>query len=321
MTSQRPTRDAYGRALVELGERNQAVVVLDSDLARSTRTVWFQERFPDRFFNMGIAEANMVGVAAGLAHTGRIPFVTTYAIFIGRAFDQIRQSVCYSGTNVKIVATHAGLSAGHDGGSHQGIEDIALMRVLPGMTILSPADYYEARQAIFAAAAHEGPVYVRLGKESVPCFTDADRPFAIGRAARLVEGSDAAVLATGALTHIALRAAESLHEEGISVEVVNVSTLKPLDVAVVTDAARRCGCLVTAEEHSRIGGLYGAVAELMASGSRAPVVPVAMDDCFGETGSWRELLDRFGLNADGLAASVRRAIHLKRSIVGTTEGP
>lgn len=311
----RPTRDAYGHALIELAERDPRVVVLDADLSRSTRTDWFQARFPGRFFNLGIAEANMIGVAAGLAAAGRLPFATTYAIFIGRAFDQIRQSVCYAGANVKIVATHGGLAASYDGGSHQGIEDLALMRTLPGMTVLVPADYEQAKQAVFAAAAHDGPVYIRLQKEDVPCITQSGTPFRIGPAERLVEGSDVALLAAGALTAEALAAAGALRGEGIAAEVINLPTLKPLDEAAVRDAARRCGCMVTAEEHSVVGGLYEAVLGALAGEVLAPVVPVAMRDRFGETGPWRALLAHFGLDADGIRAAAREAVRRKQEVI------
>ena len=312
--SARPTRDAYGHALIELAERDQRVVVLDADLSRSTRTEWFQARFPDRFFNLGIAEANMIGVAAGLAAAGKLPFATTYAIFIGRAFDQIRQAVCYAGANVKIVATHGGLAASYDGGSHQGIEDLALMRTLPGMTVLVPADYEQAKEAVFEAAAHVGPVYIRLQKEDVPCLTPPGTPFHIGRAERLVQGNDVALLASGALTAEALAAAETLGAEGIAAEVINLHTLKPLDAAAVREAARRCGCLVTAEEHSIVGGVYEAVLGALAGEILAPVVPVAMQDRFGETGPWRALLARFGLDAEGIHAAACEAVRRKAAL-------
>ena len=312
---EKPTRDGYGHALLELAAMNDAVVVLESDLARSTRTEWFLAEHPDRFYNMGIAEANMIGVAAGMAEAGLIPFATTYAIFIGRAYDQIRQAVSYGMANVKIVATHSGLSASHDGGSHEGIEDMALMRVLPGMTVLSPADYDQTKAAVVAAAAWRGPVYVRLGKFPVPCFTEPGRPFTIGRADLLVDGDDVAIVATGPMVYEALKAAEGLREAGVSAGVVNVATIKPLDADLLVTVARRCGCVVTAEEHSRIGGLFSAVAELLARHAPVPAVPVGMDDRFGETGEWHELLERFGLSAAGITAAARTALELKRPAV------
>jgi transketolase len=306
--AERPTRDAYGHALLELVARRDDVLVLDSDLSRSTRTDWLQAEHPDRFVNFGIAEANMVSAAAGMALGGFVPFVTTYAIFIGRAFDQIRQSVAFPHANVKIVATHAGLAASHDGGSHQGIEDLALMRVLPGLTILSPADYDEAKAAVHAAAEHPGPVYLRLGKHPQPCFTGPGHAFRIGETRTMREGTDCTICATGALVHPALVAAERLAERGVSARVINVSTIKPLDEEAIVRAARETGCVVVAEEHSRIGGLGSAVAELTARRHPVPVVPVAMNDCFGETGEWHELLARYGLDSQGIESGVRAAL-------------
>jgi transketolase len=302
------TRDGYGHALLELGESNPAVVVLESDLARSTRTEWFAARFPGRFFNMGIAEANMVAAAAGMAEAGLVPFATTYAIFVGRAFDQVRQAVAYSRANVKLVATHSGLSASHDGGSHQGLEDVALMRVLPGMTVISPADYHEARAAVLAAADIQGPVYIRLGKFPVPAVTQPGRAFRVGAAELLADGEDVAILATGALVASALRAAEELAAAGVSAAVANVSTLKPLDTELVLRLAERCGCLVTAEEHSRTGGLHTAVTELLAEERPTPVRAVAMEDCFGETGEWHQLLRRYGLSPAGIVSAAQRVL-------------
>ena len=307
----KPTRDAYGHALIELAERDPRLVVLDADLSRSTRTEWFQARFPDRFFNLGIAEANMIGVAAGLAAVGKLPFATTYAIFIGRAFDQIRQAVCYARANVKIVATHGGLAASFDGGSHQGLEDVALMRALPGMVVLVPADYDEAKAAIVAAAAYDGPVYIRLQKEEVPSCTDATAPFVIGRASCLLGGDDVAIVAAGALTAEALRAARMLTSEGITARVINMPTIKPLHTSVVRDAARECGCIVTAEEHMYTGGLHEAVLGALAGDILAPVVSVAMQDRFGETGPWRALMAKFGLSAEGICVAAREAVRRK----------
>lgn len=306
------TRDAYGHALVELGGENPRLVVLDADLSRSTRTEWFQQKFPDRFFNLGIAEQNMVGVAAGLAASGLLPFATTYAIFVGRAYDQIREAVCYARTNVKIVATHAGLAASYDGGAHQGIEDITLMRVIPGMTVLSPADYNETVQAIRAAAAFEGPVYIRLQKEPVPVVTPATQPFVIGRATILEPGEDVAIVATGSLTSRALAAATLLRHEGLAAEVINASTLKPFDVATIRRSIARCGCAVTVEEHNRYGGLYEAVLAALSGEVLAPVVPVAMPDVFGETGPWVALLEKFGLTEGGICGAARIAVGKKR---------
>jgi transketolase len=309
----RSLREAYGEALVELGEQLPEVVVLDADLSRSTMTAAFRARFPQRSYNLGLAEANMIGIAAGLASTGRIPFATTYAMFVCRAFEQIRQAVAGTAANVKIVGTHAGLAAGYDGGTHQALEDVALMRVLPGMTVLSPADFHEARQAVHAAARQVGPVYLRLGRDPVPCWSDPSRLFEIGRAWRLTEGSDVAILATGTLVAAATAAAAQLGEVGIGAAVTNVSTLKPLDEATVIAEARRCACVVTVEEHSRIGGLFEAVAGALAGRVLAPIEPVAMADRFGESGSWEELLGKYGLSREGIVEAAMRAIAGKGS--------
>jgi transketolase len=301
----RATRDAYGHALLELGASHEQLIVLDADLSRSTRTEWFKQRYPDRFINMGIAEQNMIGVAAGLSLAGLLPYATTYAIFIGRAYDQIRQAVAFGRTNVKIVATHAGLAASHDGGSHQGIEDLALMRVLPGMTVLSPADYAQAKAAVIAAALHAGPVYIRLQKEPVPDITEDDQVFEIGRAHCLRAGRDVALIATGSLVSRALDAAALLARSGIEAEVINVSTIKPLDVATISAAIQRCKCAVVAEEHSSVGGLFEAVAAAMSSRPGCRLQSVGMPDCFGDTGHWNELLEQFGLTAAAIEVAAR----------------
>ena len=306
-----PTRDAYGHALLELGRTRPDVVVFDSDLARSTRTEWFAHAYRDRFFNVGIAEANMIGVASGLAATGLVPFVTTYAIFLGRAFDQLRQCLGYMGANVKVVATHAGLAAAHDGGSHQGIEDLALLRVIPGITVLSPADYHETYAAVLAAARLPGPVYLRLQKEDVPALHAGPMVFQAGRAEVLRDGTDVVVLATGSLVAEAVRAAECLDAAAVSCAVLNISTIKPLDVTAVAEWAARCGCMVTAEEHLAAGGLFGAVTETLAGTVPVPVIPVAMPDRFGESGGWRRLLAHFELNEQGIRQAVIRAIAMK----------
>lgn len=306
-----PTRDAYGHALLELGRTNPDVVVFDSDLARSTRTEWFADAYPDRFFNAGIAEANMIGAASGLAATGLVPFVTTYAIFLGRAFDQIRQCLGYMGANVKLVATHAGLAAAYDGGSHQGIEDIALLRIIPGLTVLSPADYHEAYAAVLAAAQEPGPVYLRLQKEDVDDVHGGPVRFRLGRAEVLRAGTDVVLIATGSLVAEALRAAAALRSDGLDCAVLNISTIKPLDVAAVAEWAARCGCAVTAEEHLAAGGLHGAIVEALAGTMPIPVIPVAMADRFGESGGWRQLLAHFELNETGIRRAALRAFALK----------
>lgn len=304
--SRRSTRDAYGYTLLDLGE-DERIVVIDSDLSRSTRTEWFAAERPGQFFNAGIAEANMVAMAAGMASVGIIPFVTTYAVFVGRAFDQIRQSVAYAEANVKIVATHSGLAASYDGGSHQGIEDLALMRALPGMTVLSPSDYDEAAKAICRAAEIPGPVYVRLGKEAVP---DLPPPLEIGTGdARLMRaGGDVAILATGPMVADALQAAEALAAEGVEAAAVDVVALKPLDRLAV-EVAAGCGCAVTVEEHGRTGGLFSALVEaLVDHGQVVPVAPVALQDEFGQSGGWHELRQHYGLTAEGIAEAARRTV-------------
>lgn len=299
------TRDAYGHALLALGAENGRVVVLDSDLSRSTRTDWFLDRFPGRHFNMGIAEANMIGVAAGMAMSGLIPFATTYSIFIGRAFDQIRQAVCYANANVKIVATHGGLSASHDGGSHQGIEDLALMTALPNMTVLNPADYSDAYEAIFAAAEHQGPVYIRLSK-----FASLDlerKGFKIGPPRLLrdcVGEPDVAILSTGVLVGEALASAAILQAAGVQARVFEVGTLKPTPAAEIRQIAHAAKLVVTVEEHSVHGGLFAAVAAALAGVARPPVCAIAVPDTFGATGEWGELLSAYRLTAPHIAAAV-----------------
>ncbi len=300
------TRDAYGDALLELVASRPDVLVLDADLSRSTRTEWVKGKFPDRFINVGIAEQNLIGIAAGLSLAGFVPFATTYAIFVGRAYDQIRQAVAFGQLNVKVVATHAGLAASHDGGSHQGVEDVALMRVLPGMTVLSPADYYEAKKAVHAAAAHDGPVYIRLQKEPVPFVTREDSPFEIGRARILKDGDEVAIFATGSVVADALAAATELETEGISAAVINVSTIKPLDVATVRDCLLRCRSAVVVEEHSHIGGLFEAIAAAMAPYGYGRIVAIGVADRFGDTGEWLELKHSLGLSAERIADSARQ---------------
>ncbi|WP_258360791.1 transketolase family protein [Moorella sulfitireducens] len=300
------TREAYGRALVELGRQYEQVVVLDADLSKSTMTAYFAKEFPTRFFNMGIAEQSLMGTAAGLALSGKIPFASTFAVFAtGRAFDQVRNGIAYPRVNVKIAATHAGLTVGEDGASHQAIEDIALMRIIPNMTVIVPADATEARQAVFAAAEHEGPVYLRLGRPAVPVIYGEDYQFQIGRAHILKEGKDAAVIACGVMVHEALKAAEELAAEGIDVMIVNMSTIKPLDREAVLKAAGT-GAVVTAEEHTVTGGLGSAVAGVLATEKPVPMAMVGIRDTFGESGKPDELMAKYGLTAKDIAAAVRR---------------
>ena len=307
------TRDAYGKALVELGGINDKIVVLDADLAAATKTGMFKKAYPDRFFDSGIAESNMMGVAAGLATTGYTVFASTFAMFAaGRAYEQVRNSIAYPHLNVKIGATHAGISVGEDGASHQCCEDIALMRVIPGMVIINPADDIEARAAVFAAAEYEGPVYMRFGRLAVPRIFDESYKFELGKAVTLREGSDVTIIATGLMVNEAIEAAKALAGEGISAEVINIHTIKPLDKEAVIRSAAKTGAVVTAEEHSIIGGLGGAVAEaLCESGKPVPVVRLGVNDVFGRSGPAVELLHIYGLDAQNIVAKAKQAIALK----------
>lgn len=307
------TRDAYGKALVELGGINDKIVVLDADLAAATKTGMFKKAYPDRFFDSGIAESNMMGVAAGLAATGYTVFASTFAMFAaGRAYEQVRNSIAYPHLNVKIGATHAGISVGEDGASHQCCEDIALMRVIPGMVIINPADDIEARAAVFAAAEYEGPVYMRFGRLAVPRIFDESYKFELGKAVTLREGSDLTIIATGLMVNEAIESAKALADEGISAEVINIHTIKPLDKEAVIRSAAKTGAVVTAEEHSIIGGLGGAVAEaLCESGKPVPVVRLGVNDVFGRSGPAVELLHIYGLDAQNIVAKAKQAIALK----------
>lgn len=306
------TRDAYGQTLLELGREDVKVVVLDADLSGSTKTGVFAKEFPGRFFNAGIAEANMVGMAAGLAAGGMIPFVSTFAVFAaGRAFEQIRQSLAYPKLNVKVVATHGGITVGEDGGSHQSVEDLAIMRAVPNMTVLCPADGPETSAAIRAAAQYQGPVYVRLGRSKVPVVFEKDCAFVIGKGATLREGTDLTFITTGLMTAMALEAAQILEEAGISARVVHLGTIKPLDVDIVLKAARETGAIVTAEEHSVIGGLGGSVCEVLCEGHPVPVERVGLRDVFGQSGTGDELLAYYGLTAGNLVESAQRVVKRK----------
>jgi transketolase len=301
MSSMIATRDAYGETLAELGAENVNVVALDADLSGSTKTGVFAKKFPERFFNMGIAEANMVGTAAGLAAVGKVPFVSTFAIFaVGRAWEQVRQSVAYPKANVKIVATHGGITVGEDGGSHQSVEDIAIMRAVPNMTVIVPADGVETKGAIRAAASYKGPVYVRLGRNKVPTVFPADYRFEIGKGCEMTPGSDLTFVTTGLMTAQALAAAELLRKDGISARVVHLGTIKPLDAEIVLKAARETGAIVTAEEHSVVGGLGGAVAELLVERCPVPLKRIGIQDRFGTSGKADELMKYFGLTPDDL---------------------
>ncbi|GAB6274622.1 MAG: transketolase family protein [Peptococcaceae bacterium] len=307
------TREAYGQALVALGEKNPNIVVLDADLAKSTKTIDFKKHYPDRFFDFGVAEQNMIGTAAGLAATGKIPFCSTFAVFAtGRAFDQVRNSVAYPRLNVKIGASHAGITVGEDGASHQSVEDLALMRAVPNMTIFIPADAPETRDAVQAAVEINGPVYIRLGRLGVPILPRQEGAFfQPGKAVMLRQGCDATIIATGIMVHQALIAAEELAREGKQVRVLNIHTLKPLDVAAIVKAAEETGFLVTAEEHSLIGGLGSAVAEVTGEYCPVPVKRVGLLDVFGESGKAEELLVKYGLTPQNLIAAVENLINKK----------
>lgn len=307
------TREAYGKALVELGETNDKVLVLDADLAAATKTGMFKKAFPEKFIDVGIAESNLMGVAAGLAATGHIVFASSFAMFAaGRAFEQVRNSIAYTHLNVKIGATHAGISVGEDGASHQCCEDIALMRSIPGMVILNPADDIEARACVMAAAAHEGPVYMRFGRLAVPRVFDESYQFEIGNGSVLIEGSDVTIVATGLMVNEALEAAKLLKNEGISARVVDMATIKPIDREILIDSAKKTGAIVTAEEHNVLGGLGGAVAEVICETVPVPVLRVGVEDVFGKSGPAVELLHIFGLDAAHIVEKAKQAVAMKQ---------
>ena len=307
------TREAYGNALAELGEKHD-FVVLDADLAAATKTGVFKKKFPERFFDCGIAEGNMMSVAAGLAAAGKIPFVSSFAMFAaGRAFEQVRNTIGYPHLNVKIGATHAGITVGEDGATHQCNEDIALMRTIPGMTIINPADAVEAKAAVEAALLHNGPVYMRFGRYAVPVINDAATyKFELGKGKVLREGNDVTFVATGIMVDMTLTAAARLEEEGISARVINIHTIKPLDCELVEAAARETGAIVTAEEHNVIGGLGSAVAEAVGERYPVPVLRVGVKDQYGRSGTVPALLELYGLTPDNLVAKAKAAIALKK---------
>ena len=295
------TRDGYGKGLVALGAEHNNVVVLDADLAGSTKTGMFQKAYPDRHFNCGIAEGNMMSVAAGLASTGLVPFASSFAMFAaGRAFEQIRNSIGYPALNVKIGATHGGISVGEDGASHQCCEDFALMRSIPGMVIICPADAVEAEAAVTAAYAHQGPVYLRFGRLAVPVFHEEGFEFTIGKGEVMRDGSDVAIIANGLLVYEAVQAGEKLAEMGINAMIINMSTVKPIDEELVLEAARKCGRIITCEEHSIIGGLGEAVCSFLSENLPTPVKRIGVQDVFGESGPAAELLKKYGLCADNI---------------------
>ena len=309
------TREAYGNALLEFGAKNENIVVLDADLAEATKTCVFKKQFPERFFDCGIAENNMTSVAAGLSTCGKIPVISTFAMFAaGRSFEQIRNSIGYPHLNVKICATHAGISVGEDGATHQCNEDIALMRTIPGMVVINPSDGIEARAALLAAAKYNGPVYLRFGRFAVPNLTPEldNYKFEVGKGVTYREGKDVTIVANGFMVHLALEAADKLAAEGISARVINIHTIKPIDKDIILDAAEKTGAIVTAEEHNVIGGLGSAVAEVLCEGCPVPMLRVGVEDKFGRSGKVQPLLDMYGLTSDNIAAKAKAAIALKK---------
>ena len=313
MSSRVPMRDGYGKALMELCEKRKDVMVLDADVAKSTRTVWIRDKYPEHFLDMGISEQDMIGTAAGLALSGMVPFASTYCVFLaGRAWDQIRTTVCYNNLNVKLGGAHAGISVGPDGATHQALEDVALMRVLPNMTVIVPCDAEETRKATLAMAERQGPCFVRFGREAVPVVTDESTPFEIGKARLCREGSDVTVFANGAMVFEAQNAADALAKEGISVRVYDLHTVKPLDEETVLKAAEETGCVVTAEEHQVNGGMGSAVAECLAKHCPVPMEFVGMQDSFGESGDPQELMDKYGLNQKTVEEKIRKVLSRRR---------
>ncbi|MDN3515252.1 MAG: transketolase family protein [Candidatus Brocadia sp.] len=313
MTEMIATRQAYGDALLELGEKNKDIVVLDADLSKSTTTAKFGKKYPDRFFNMGVAEANMMNTAAGLATCGKIPFVSSFSIFAtGRAWEQIRNTICYSGLNVKIVATHSGVSVGPDGASHQCIEDLSLMRTIPTMTVIEPCDAVETRKAILAAVDYKGPLYIRLGRAAVPTITKKEDPYAVGKANILRMGDDVAIVACGALVVNSLTAADMLSKEGIKATVVNMHTVKPIDQEILIMVAQKTKAVVTAEQHVLDGGLGSAVASVLARTYSVPIEMIGIDNRFGQSGEPDILFKEYHLLPENIVLAAKRAIGRKK---------
>ncbi|WP_203258571.1 transketolase family protein [Hyunsoonleella ulvae] len=311
-TEKKDTRSGFGAGLAELGRTNPNVVALCADLIGSLKMNEFIKENPDRFFQIGIAEANMMGIAAGLTIGGKIPFTGTFANFsTGRVYDQIRQSIAYSGKNVKICASHAGLTLGEDGATHQILEDIGLMKMLPGMTVINPCDFNQTKAATIAIAEHQGPVYLRFGRPSVPIFTPADQKFEIGKAIKFTEGTDVTIVATGHLVWEALEASKVLNEAGISAEVINIHTIKPLDDAAILESVAKTGCIVTAEEHNILGGLGESVARLLATNTPTPQEFVGTNDTFGESGTPAQLMEKYGLNSATIVEKAKTVINRK----------
>lgn len=311
-TEKKDTRSGFGAGLHELGKSNPNVVALCADLTGSLKMDAFKKEFPDRFFQVGIAEANMMGLAAGLAIGGKIPFTGTFANFsTGRVYDQIRQSIAYSGKNVKICASHAGLTLGEDGATHQILEDIGMMKMLPGMTVIVPCDYNQTKAATMALGSHEGPVYLRFGRPTWPVFIAPDRPFTIGKADVMTEGTDVTVFACGHMVWLALEAEAKLAEKGISVEVINIHTIKPLDVEAILTSAKKTRCVVTCEEHQINGGLGDSVAQVLARYNPTPIEMIAVNDSFGESGKPTDLLKKYGLSTENIVAACERVMGRK----------
>lgn len=308
-----PTRDGFGHGIVELGRRDKRIVVLSADLTDSTRAAWFKKEFPDRFFTFGVAEQDMIGAASGFALSGKIPYACTFGVFAsGRAWDQIRVSVAYMNANVKIIGTHGGLTVGEDGATHQALEEITLMRVLPNMTVIVPADAVEAKKATIKAAEHNGPVYMRLGRQAVPVVTDEGKAFEIGKADLLREGTDLTIIACGIMVCAALEAYDMLLKENIKARVINIHTPNPLDIETIKRAAKETGAIVTAEEHNLKGGLGSAVAEVVAQYFPVPINMIGVRNCFGKSGCSDELLKEFNLEAKDIVKAARHVISMKK---------
>ena len=311
-TEKKDTRSGFGDGLTELGRKNSNVVALCADLIGSLKMNKFMEENPDRFFQVGIAEANMMGIAAGLTIGGKIPFTGTFANFsTGRVYDQIRQSIAYSGKNVKICASHAGLTLGEDGATHQILEDIGLMKMLPGMVVINPCDYNQTKAATIAIAEHNGPVYLRFGRPAVPIFTDKNQTFEIGKAINLTEGSDITVVATGHLVWEALEASKVLLEKGISIEVINIHTIKPLDNQAILKSVNKTGCIVSAEEHNYLGGLGESISRVLAQNFPVPQEFVATNDTFGESGTPKQLMEKYGIDSKSIVKACLKVLKRK----------
>lgn len=311
-TEKKATRDGFGAGVFEIGSQNDQVVALCADLIGSLKIQKFIDTYPERFFQTGISEANMMGIAAGLATAGKIPYTSTFANFsTGRVYDQIRQSIAYSHKNVKVCASHAGLTLGEDGATHQILEDLGMMRMLPGFTVINPCDYNQTKAATIAIAEHYGPVYLRFGRPSWPNFTPADQKFEIGKALLLSEGTDVSIFATGHMVWQAIEAAKGLAAEGISCEIINIHTIKPLDEEAILDSVSKTRCVVTAEEHQRNGGLGEAIAQVLVHKNPVPMEFVAVNDTFGESGKPSELLNKYGLGVDDVKGAVKRALDRK----------